>query len=61
MKLRFISSALAAALFAATGSYAAVVDLSLIHISTIIDEFSRVFSHIGSNSSSVPGDPLITN
>ncbi|EGK4185958.1 type 1 fimbrial protein subunit FimA, partial [Escherichia coli] len=26
MKLRFISSALAAALFAATGSYAAVVD-----------------------------------
>lgn len=24
--------------------------LSLIHISTIIDEFSRVFSHIGSNS-----------
>lgn len=38
-----------------------VVVLSLIHISTIIDEFSRVFSHIGSNSSSVPGDPLITN
>lgn len=25
-------------------------ELSLIHISTIIDEFSRVFSHIGSNS-----------
>ncbi|ESA63606.1 hypothetical protein HMPREF1591_03021 [Escherichia coli 113303] len=31
MKLRFISSALAAALFAATGSYAAVVDGGTIH------------------------------
>lgn len=27
-----------------------ILGLSLIHISTIIDEFSRVFSHIGSNS-----------
>ena len=31
MKLRFISSALAAALFAATGSYAAIVDGGTIH------------------------------
>lgn len=31
MKLRFISSALATALFAATGSYAAVVDGGTIH------------------------------
>lgn len=54
MKLRFISSALAAALFAATGSYAAVVDGGTIHF-----EGELVNAACSVNTDSA--DPVVTS
>lgn len=61
LRLKDETSVILSDLYLQILQYIEMHKLSLIHISTIIDEFSRVFSHIGSNSSSVPGDPLITN
>ncbi|HAZ7342804.1 TPA: fimbrial protein, partial [Escherichia coli] len=67
MKLRFISSALAAALFAATGSYAAVVDGGTIHfegelvnaasadqVVTLGQYRTDIFNAVGNTSALIP-------
>ena len=55
MKLRFISSALAAALFAATGSYAAVVDGGTIHFEGELGQYrTDIFNAVGNTSALIP-------